>query len=434
MLEYLYLETRNRVFSQLEFELKGVKLIMDLRLLYGENCKIEEKVERIERLKKIFVENENFEPTHLFSSSGRAEILGNHTDHNNGLVMVASISCDVIAVVSKRNDKIVKICSEGYPPVEIDLNDLSVRESEKGKSDALARGVADGICKKGYEIGGFTAYTSSNIFKGAGVSSSAAFEVLVAEIFNTLYLHGKLSDIDRAVISQYAENVYFGKPCGLLDQSGISIGSLVKLDFQEPKNPIVKKLQAPSGYTLVITNTGGNHATLTEHYAAIRSEMEEVASFFGKKVLREVPKKDFEKMLPTLKRRFSGRAILRALHFYNENDRVIKAQNCLLSGDVQGFLDAVNESGKSSLALLQNCYVPGDVKQPVVLGVELSRNFIKDGAVRVHGGGFAGSILAFVNDKEVKNYTAFMKKLFGENNVFEASIRPVGTTLVEVLR
>ncbi|MBE5744069.1 MAG: galactokinase [Clostridiales bacterium] len=407
---------------------------MDLRLLYGENCNIDEKIERIEKLKKSFSDNEGINPTHVFSSSGRAEILGNHTDHNHGLVMVASISCDVVAVVAKRNDNVVKICSEGYPAVEVDLSNLSVKESEKGKSDALARGVADAISKRGFNIGGFTAYTSSNIFKGAGVSSSAAFEVLVAEIFNTLYLHGKLSDIDRAVISQYAENVYFGKPCGLLDQSGISIGSLVKLDFNQPEKPEVKKLQAPSGYTLVITNTGGNHAALTEHYAAIRSEMEEVASFFGKKVLRDVPRRDFEKMLPTLKRRFSGRAILRALHFYNENDRVIKAQNALLSNDTATFLDCVNKSGESSLTLLQNCYVPGDVKQPVVLGIELSKNFIKDGACRVHGGGFAGSILAIVNDNEVKNYVQFMKKMFGDGNVFEALIRPIGTTLVEVLR
>jgi galactokinase len=404
---------------------------MDLKVLYGENCKIEEKVNRIEKLKQTFLGSEGEKPTHIFSSSGRAEILGNHTDHNHGLVMVASISCDVVAAVAKRTDGIVKICSEGYPPVQIDIRDLEVKKEEYGKSDALARGVTKAICDRGFKVNGFTAYTTSNIFKGAGVSSSAAFEVLVAEIYNTLYLDGKLSDIDRAVISQYAENVYFGKPCGLLDQSGISIGSLVKLDFLKPTEPTVKKLQAPKGYTLVLTNTGGNHAALTEHYAAIRSEMEEVASFFGKKVLRDVPKVDFDKMLPTLKRRFSGRAILRALHFYQENERVIKAEKALLSGDTQSFLQAVNDSGRSSLTLLQNCYVPGDVKQPVVLGIEVSRDFIKDGAVRVHGGGFAGSILAFVSDKEVKGYINLMKKLFGDNNVFEATVRSVGTTLVE---
>ena len=404
---------------------------MDLKILYGDNCKVEEKISRIENLKNVFIENEKVEPTHVFSSSGRAEILGNHTDHNHGLVMVASISCDVVAAVRQRDDTIVKICSEGYPPVEIDISDLEVKKSELGKSDALARGVTKAIVDRGYKVSGFTAYTTSNIFKGAGVSSSAAFEVLVAEIYNTLYLNGALSGVDRAIISQYAENVYFGKPCGLLDQSGISIGSLVKLDFKVPKNPEIAKLQAPKGYTLVLTNTGGNHASLTEHYAAIRREMEEIASFFGKKVLRDVPKNDFNKMLPTLKRRFSGRAILRALHFYQENERVLIAEKALLNGDTQAFLKAVNDSGTSSLTLLQNCYVPGDVKQPVVLGIELSKAFIKDGAVRVHGGGFAGSILAFVNDSEVKSYVQFMKKLFGENNVFEASVRSIGTTLIE---
>ncbi len=404
---------------------------MDLKILYGDNCKIEEKVNRIKNLKGVFLENEKVEPTHVFSSSGRAEILGNHTDHNHGLVMVASISCDVVAAVRKRDDNIVKICSEGYPPVEIDITDLEVKQSELGRSDALARGVTKAIVDRGFKVNGFTAYTTSNIFKGAGVSSSAAFEVLVAEIYNTLYLNGALSDVDRAVISQFAENVYFGKPCGLLDQSGISIGSLVKLDFNKPTEPKINKLQAPKGYTLVITNTGGNHASLTEHYAAIRREMEEVASFFGKKVLRDVPKSDFNKMLPTLKRRFSGRAILRALHFYQENERVLTAEKALLHGDTKTFLKAVNDSGTSSLTLLQNCYVPGDIKQPVVLGIELSKDFIKDGAVRVHGGGFAGSILAFVNDSEVKSYVQFMKKLFGDSNVFEASVRSIGTTLIE---
>ena len=406
---------------------------MDLKLLYGESADLNEKVSRIEKLKDVFYMNEGCRPSHVFSSSGRAEILGNHTDHNHGLVMVASISCDVVACVKQRDDNIVKICSENYAPVEVDISDLEPKRSELGTSDALARGVARALKDRGFNFNGFTAYTTSNIFKGAGVSSSAAFEVLIAEIFNTLYLEGKLSDVDRAVISQYAENVFFGKPCGLLDQSGISIGSLVKLDFNKPTEPTIKKMTAPKGYTLVLTNTGGNHAALTAHYAAIRKEMEEIAGYFGKKVLRDVDKSEFLKSIPTLKRRYSGRAILRAIHFYNENERVIQAEKALESGDTKAFLDAVNKSGLSSLTLLQNCYVPGDVQQPVVLGIEISREIIKDGAVRVHGGGFAGSILAFVNDNEVNNYVRFMKNAFGENNVFEASIRNVGTTLVEVL-
>lgn len=406
---------------------------MDLKLLYGENANIENMQKRIESLISTFKTNEGYAPTHVFSSPGRAEILGNHTDHNHGIVMVASITCDVVAAVSKRDDNIIKICSEGYPPVEVDITDLTPKRSEYGTSDALARGVAKGVIDKGYNVNGFTAYTTSSIFKGAGVSSSAAFEVLICEIFNTLYLDGVLTDIDRAVISQFAENVYFGKPCGLLDQSGISIGSLVKLDFNVPTQPTVTKLNAPKGYTLVLTNTGGNHASLTSHYAAIRKEMEEIASFFGKKVLRDVPKSDFDKTLPTLKRRFSGRAILRALHFYHENERVLIAEKALLDGDTEAFLKAVNESGISSLTLLQNCYVPGDTMQPVVLGIEASRDYLKGGAVRVHGGGFAGSILAFVKNDQVNGYVALMKNLFGKDNVFESEVRPLGTTLVEKL-
>ncbi len=404
---------------------------MDLKLLYGNNADIDLAQKRIDELKFTFEKCENAKPEYIFSSSGRAEILGNHTDHNHGLVLVASISCDVVAAVKKTNDNIVKICSEGYPPVIVDISNLSVIEEEKGTSNALARGVAKAIIDRGFKVKGFTAYTTSNIFKGAGVSSSAAFEVLIAEIFNVLYLNGKLSAVDRAIISQYAENVYFGKPCGLLDQSGISIGSLVKLDFNVPTEPVIKRLNAPEGYTLVITNTGGDHASLTEHYAAIRREMEEIAEFFGKKVLRDVPRHDFNKLMPTLKRKFSGRAILRALHFYNENERVLLAEKALETGNTQLFLEQINLSGLSSLTLLQNCMVPGDTMQPVVLGIELSRAFIKNGAVRVHGGGFAGSILAFVKDDEVKGYEKYMKELFGANNVFTANVRSVGTTLVK---
>ena len=403
---------------------------MDLKLLYGSNADINYYEDRIEALKRTFIENEGVTPDSLFSSSGRAEILGNHTDHNHGLVMVASISCDVIAWVKATNDTIVKVCSEGYPPVIVDITDLEVKQEEYGLSDALVRGVAKAIIDRGYNIKGFTAYTTSSIFKGAGVSSSAAFEVLVSEIFNSLYLNGALNAVDRAVISQFAENVYFGKPCGLLDQSGISIGSLVKLDFNTPTKPVISQLNAPEGYTLVITNTGGDHASLTEHYAAIRKEMESIAEYFCKKVLRDVPYEEFLTKIPTLKRHFSGRAILRAIHFYNENERVLQAEKALSEGNVKEFLNAVNGSGLSSLVLLQNCMVPADVMQPVVLGIEYSRQIIKDGAVRVHGGGFAGSILAFVNDNEVDGYVSSMKKLFGNDNVFKASIRKVGTTKI----
>lgn len=403
---------------------------MLLKSLYGENADIKQAKNRILDLQNLFFEKENSMPEFIFSSSGRAEILGNHTDHNNGIVMVASISCDCLAVVSKRDDTLVKIYSKEYGPVIVDISDTMVKNEEYGTSNALTRGVAKAIIDKGYSLKGFTAYTTSNIFKGAGVSSSAAFEVLVCEIFNTLYLNKVLTAVDRAIISQYAENVYFNKPCGLLDQSGISIGSLVKLDFENPVNPQIQQLPFPKGYTAVLTNTGGDHASLTEHYASIRSEMESVANYFGKKVLRQIPYEEFLSQIPNLKRHFSGRAILRAMHFYKENERVLLAEKSLLCGDTKTFLKCVNESGISSLTMLQNCYVPADKNQPIVLAIEYSRSIIKDGACRVHGGGFAGSILAIVSDKEVDNYVSKMKDAFGEDNVFKANIRTVGTVQV----
>ena len=404
---------------------------MNLSLLYGENANLNYYENRINALKTAFINGEGYEPTHLFSSPGRAEILGNHTDHNNGLVMVASISVDVIAWASKRTDNIVKVCSEGFDDVIVDLTSLEVNPNEYGNSNALVRGVAKAITDRNYKLNGFTAYTTSDIFKGAGVSSSAAFEVLITEIFNALYLNGAITPIERAIISQYAENTYFGKPCGLLDQSGISIGNLTKLDFNTPSKPDVNVLNAPDGYSIVITNTGGNHADLTTHYADIRKEMEEVASYFGKKVLRDVNYNEFLTHMPSLKRRFSGRAILRAMHYFNENERVLQAENALINGDTKKFLEYVNLSGISSINLLQNCYVPGETTQPILLAIEYSRQIIRDGAVRVHGGGFAGTIIAFVSDSEVDEYANKMQNLFGKGNVFKAGVRKVGTTQVK---
>jgi len=404
---------------------------MDLKILYGERANLAEQEKRFDFIAEVFEKAENSKPEYFFSSSGRAEILGNHTDHNHGKVMVAAISCDIVAAVKKTDDNKITICSVGYPALTVDISSTEINKKEYGTSLALTKGIAQKLKDMGYTFGGFTAHTNSNIFKGAGVSSSAAFEVLVCEIINKLYLGGVLDEVTKAVISQYAENVYFGKPCGLLDQSGISIGSLTKLDFNEPTKPVITKLTPPKGYSLVITNTGGNHAALTEHYAAIRVEMEEIAAFFGKKVLREVEYDTLISNVYKLKEKFSGRAILRALHFYNENKRVDDAEKALAIGDTKAFLDAVNASGISSLNMLQNCYVPGDVEQPVVLGIEVSRQIIKDGAVRVHGGGFAGSIIAWVSEAEVDSYANYMKQVFGEENVFIADIRMVGTTFVK---
>lgn len=398
---------------------------MDFTELYGKNA--DKQTERYKKLKNTFIKAENRTPDYAFSSPGRAEILGNHTDHNNGKVMVAAISCDTAAYVSKNNDNCVKIYSEGFAPAVVDLNDLKVKPSEYGTSTALTRGIAKRIIDLGYNIQGFTAHTVSGIFKGAGVSSSAAFEVMVAEIFNTLYLNGKLTNMDKATIGQYAENVYFNKPCGLLDQSGIAIGSLCKLDFNIPSEPIIEKLLPPCGYSIVITNTGGDHAALTPHYAAIRTDMSAVSAFFGKKVLRDVDYEEFIDKLPSLRKQLSGRAALRALHYFNENKRVDLAAESLKTNNIKQFIQCINDSGLSSLDCLQNCSVPGDVEQNVIYGIEFSKQFIRDGAVRVHGGGFQGSILAVVSDRETEEYIGHMQKLFGTENVFEASVRESGT-------
>ena len=399
---------------------------------YGENYDEKKARERLDRLASLFKENEGSCPEYFFSSPGRAEILGNHTDHNNGLVLVAAITCDILAAVGKRDDGKIKICSEGYAPFTVVLSELGVVPEEKGTSIALTRGVAKAIKDKGYEINGFTAYLTSDVFKGAGVSSSAAYEVLIAEILNYLYLGGKLSPTEKAAISQYSENVYFGKPCGLLDQSGIALGSLSRLDFKDPRSPVVEKYSMIKGYSLVITNTGGDHASLTPHYAAIRSEMEEVAGYFGKKVLREVKKEEFFSSVPALMKKHSGRAILRALHFFEENERVDAACAALKDENAAEFLKAVNSSGLSSLVKLQNCAVPAETDQRVILGTELSRKIIKDGAVRVHGGGFAGSILAIVADAEKDGYVSEISGIFGKENVFVTEVRGAGTKILPV--
>lgn len=404
---------------------------MDYTALYGEHANKSAQDERYAKLAEKFKKREGKSHDVFISSPGRAEVLGNHTDHNHGKVIVGAISCDILAAVSENDENAIKICSEGYRDIRVDLNDLELKEREYGTSAALTRGVARALKNRGYGFGGFTAHITSNVFKGAGVSSSAAFELLIAECLNCLYLDGKAAAIEKAVAAQYAENVYFNKPCGLLDQSGIALGSLHKLDFLIPEKPAVQKLTAPKGYTLVITNTGGDHSDLTEHYAAIKEEMHAVSKYFGKEFLREVNEEDFYGSLKELTKKFSGRALLRAIHFFDENKNVDRAAQALERGDAREFLNCVNASGESSLRCLQNNYVPGDVRQVIPLAIKYSEKIIKDGAVRIHGGGFAGTILAFVSDGEADGYVEQMRALYGRDNVFKAYIREKGTCEVK---
>ena len=403
---------------------------MKLKDLYGNAADARAFSARVAALEQLFRKETGCAPEAWFSSSGRAEIIGNHTDHNCGKVIVAAIGCDILAAVKKRDDGVIRIRSAGFPPFELKISELSARPAERGKSIALARGVVRGITERGYTVGGFDACSESTIFRGAGGSSSAAFELLVCEILNSLYLNGALDAVTKAIISQYAENEYFGKPCGLLDQSGIALGGTNKIDFMDPAAPSVEGLHAPEGYTLVITNTGGSHAKLTAHYAAIKDEMRAAASFFGKEVLREVPYGEFFAAIPELRKKLSERAILRAFHYFEENERVDIAAAALSAGDTEKFLGAIGKSGESSLNCLQNCFVPGSSEQPVTLALHMSGRLIKDGAVRVHGGGFAGTILAYLAEGEAERYKAEMAKVFGAENVFGAGVRLPGAAQI----
>lgn len=362
-----------------------------------------------------------------FSSPGRAEIVGNHTDHNCGKVLVSAISCDILAAVLPC-DGFAEIISEGYHAIRISLNDLAQRDEERGKSAALVRGVLAFLRQKG-ELCGFTAYTSSNIFRGAGVSSSAAFSVLIAEIENVFAFHGSLTPLEKAQAGQFAENDYFGKPCGLMDQCGVSFGGFHEIDFLHPDAPSVTPLPPPAGYSVVLTNTGGSHGTLTAHYAAVRREMKDVAAFFGKSTLREIGKEELYDRLPALKKRVSERAILRSIHFFEENERVDLAAAALKRGDLPLFLEQVRGSGESSCKLLQNCYIPGSVTQPIMLALKLSEDLLKDGAFRLMGGGFTGAVLAFVRKGREGEYTEGMARVFGAENVFLTSLRKTGAGL-----
>lgn len=363
----------------------------------------------------------------FFSSPGRAELVGNHTDHNHGFVIASTIDLDIAAAVVKTDDGKITINSAGYPSFIVGTNITEPDSEIYFTSAALVQGVVKGFIDRGYKVGGFTANTHSNIFKGAGVSSSAAFELLICEILNTLYNGGKISFADKAIISQYAENVYFGKPSGLMDQLTISRGGVSFMDFNNPLNPKSEKSKWDfKDLNIVIINCGGDHCNLTGEYASIRKEMHEVAEIFGKSVLREVDREEFIKSLPSLQKKVSGRAILRSLHYFDENQRTLDALSALRNRDKLKFLDIINSSGDSSYKLLQNCYPALDKEQRIPFALAVCRNYKEVLASRVHGGGFAGTILAFVEKENLKEFETYIKNIFGEKNVFAVAIRQYG--------
>lgn len=371
----------------------------------------------------------------LFSAPGRSEIGGNHTDHNHGLVLAAGISLDAIAVASKNDEGIVRVKSAGYPMDVVYLNELEPSEGEFGKSQGIVRGVIARFKELGYNIGGFDATTASQVLSGSGLSSSAAFEVLVGTILNHLYNDGKVPMPEIAKIAQYSENVYFGKPCGLLDQMACAVGGFVSIDFEDTSKPVINAIDfdfAKAGHSLVIVDTKGSHSNLTDDYAAVRSEMENVAAFFGKKVLREIEKKDVIENAAALSEKLGERAVLRALHFFGENEKVIAQTDALINNDFEAFKKLIIASGLSSYMYNQNVYTcKNPTNQPLSLALCVSEQLLAGkGAWRVHGGGFAGTIQAFVPNALVDEYTDAMKRIFGDDSCYVLSIRKGGTRIV----
>lgn len=368
----------------------------------------------------------------FFSAPGRTEIGGNHTDHNNGRVLAAAVNLDTIACVSRTDDNAIVVDSEGFAPITVELDNLDIREKDFGTTLALIRGTAGIMKEMGYKTGGFRATISSSVLRGSGLSSSAAFEVLIAAILDGLYNGFVVDAKTRAVIAQKVENVYFGKPCGLMDQMASSVGGMVTIDFkeQDAKVEAIACNFAAKGYALCVVNTGGDHGDLTDDYAAIRKEMEAVAAHFGKHVLREVELETVESHVGELRRACGDRAVLRALHYYDENARVLEQAAAIRGGDLPAFFDAVKRSGDSSWKLLQNVYARSTEEQ-MAMGIELSRRFLHgDGAQRVHGGGFAGTIQAYVPLDRLDDYKKLMEDAFGPGSCTALMVRPEGAVMM----
>lgn len=377
------------------------------------------------------------EEVRFFSAPGRTELCGNHTDHNNGRVLAAAIDMDIATAVIPRNDNLVRIHSSGFRTIELNLDDLSIVKSETATSAALIRGIAYGLSRlhPGTKISGFNASMHSNVLPGSGLSSSAAFEVLIAAVLSDLWGIG-ITPMEAAKIGQDSENNYFGKPCGLMDQMACACGSVARIDFADPESPELEILPFDihqSGYSLAIVSTGGSHANLTADYAAIPKEMKSIALWLGRQTLKNTTPEELERNAKSLREACGDRAFLRAWHFVNENLRVDAMATAIRDHKFAAILEIANESGDSSWKYLQNLYAPGSpVEQGLGIALALTRNFLgSSGACRVHGGGFAGTIQAYIPDSKMTEYRSRMEAIFGQGSVIPLSVRAYGTARIE---
>lgn len=396
--------------------------------------KIEDQLKRYKLLYQQFRSKFNSDEVHYFSVPGRSELSGNHTDHNHGKVLACSINLDSIAAASVNGSDIVNLYSSLYEePFQVNLTNKGVIETEKGTTSALIRGIAAELNRNGFIVGGFDCFMMSDVLIGSGLSSSASIEVLIGSIFNALFNQQKIDTMTLAKAGQYAENNYMGKPCGLMDQVACAEGGIVTIDFKDPKNPLVRRIDFDINnydYNLLVVDTGGNHADLTDDYASIPREMKMAAEYFSKSFCRDVDFKEFMENIAPMRKQISDRAILRAYHFFKENDRVDKQVAALDQKNLNKFLGLVTESGLSSFKYLQNIYSAKNISdQSMSLALALTEHFISEkavGACRVHGGGFAGTILVFLPAQLVDEYRLWMEKVFGKDSVHTLNIRQRG--------
>jgi galactokinase len=415
------------------------KIKNSLRILYGEEPGLlNPQFERYKILIDRFIAKFGDVDLHFFSSPGRTELGGNHTDHNHGRVLTASVNLDTISVCNYSNNNYVTIYSEGYnTPFFVNLNELKKKREEEGTTSALIRGIAFRFTELGYGIGGFNAFVSSEVLRGSGLSSSASIEVLIGTIFNALYNESKVSSKQIAIAGQHAENNYFGKPCGLMDQMASAFGGIISIDFENPQAPKVETIDfdfESTGYKIILVDTGGSHADLTDDYTSIPNEMKSVANYFNKEFCRDISMNDLLSNSKKLRTKLGDRAILRAMHFIQENEKVILQVSALRNNDFSKYLELVNQSGNSSFKWLQNIYSPKEFyKQGVSLALAFTERYIeeiKEGACRVHGGGFAGTIQVYLPAKLVEGYIKLIESVFGKGSAKILTIRSEGAIYI----